>query len=147
MADVLFNNTKGYYDLDVVSGDLAITNGLETAILMSLFVDKRAYASEVPRPELRRGWWGNLVGDYVNYNIGSKLWLLNQARRTQTNLNLAKTYAYDCLQWMLDEKLATNINVDASYVNQNLKLDINLYHNQNNIYSTSFTLWSNTGDI
>lgn len=142
--DIAFNSDKGYYDFNIVNGEIETTQGLDTAVLMSLFVDKRAAQSEVPRPELRRGWAGNLLSDYSNYEIGSKLWLLQQARRDNTTLNLIQTYTYDCLSWMLDDQLASKIEVKAEYIQNKLLLTVIIYKNQSVIFSRAFELWNNT---
>jgi phage gp46-like protein len=147
-TDIHFNKTKGYFDFDIATnGDFVTTQGLDTALLMSIYVDKRAEPSEVPAPSMRRGWWGNLVGNYVNYQIGSKLWLLIQARKDNVTLNLAKTYTYDCLQWLIEDQLATRIEVSDYFLNDALLLKINIYKGQSIIFSNAYTLWNNTKEV
>ena len=146
--DIHFNKTKGYFDFDFASnGDFETTAGLDTALLMSIYVDKRAEASEIPAPQMRRGWWGNLVGSYINYQIGSKLWLLMQARRNNVTLNLAKTYAFDCLQWLTEDQLATRINVTDNFLNNALELKITIYKGQSIVFSNAYILWFNTEEV
>ena len=147
-TDIHFNKTKGYFDFDFAStGDFITTQGLDTALLMSIYVDKRAASSEVPASELRRGWWGNLAGNYANYEIGSKLWLLMQARNNNETLNLAKTYTYDCLQWLIQDQLATRIEVVDNFVDLNLLLSIKIYKGQSIIFSNAYILWNNTEEV
>jgi phage gp46-like protein len=146
-VDIHFNNSADYYDFSFSNGDFVLTEGLDTALLMSVYVDKRAEASEMPAPATRRGWWGNLVGDYINYQIGSKLWLLSQARKNNNTLNNAKTYAYDCLQWLIDDQYANRIEVTTSYLNNTLILNVKIYKGLNIIYSNSYILWNNTLEI
>lgn len=144
--DIKFKMSKGYYDISFDNHQLETTSGLDTAILMSLFVDRRADASEVPRVEYRRGWWGNLVGSIVNYNIGSKLWLLIQARKDNNCTNLATTYIYDCLKWLVEDKLADKVTVKTEY-SENREAcvtNIVIYKNQSVVFSRAYPLWSNT---
>jgi phage gp46-like protein len=143
-ADALLNNDAKYWDIGFANGDLILTYGFETAILMSLFLDKRASETEVAKVELRRGWWGNDFSDYDNYEIGSKLWFLDQARADINTLNLAQTYANDGLSWFLTDNYCTKITVDTSYTIGNLIIDVTLYRPNNLIINNSYTLWDNT---
>ena len=144
MTDISLNKDKEYYDFNFINGDFELTQGMETALLMSIFCEKRAGVSEIPAPELRRGWWGNLVNGYDNYEIGSKLWLLEQARRDNTTLNLAKTYAQDCLQWLIDDGYAKEIITDTSFVVGGIEIDMQIVTSANKTINRSYQLWSNT---
>jgi len=98
-VDIKLNDDKGYWDIDFDSqGDFVLEDGFDTAILMSLMCNKRANEAEVEAPQYRRGWWGNETSDFDNFEIGSKLWLLSQARATQNTLNRAIRYTQDALQ-------------------------------------------------
>jgi phage gp46-like protein len=146
--DIHFNKDKGYFDFNFGSnGDFETTQGLDTSLLMSIYVDKRASSSEAPMPEMRRGWWGNLVGNYVNYEIGSKLWLLIQSRKNSSTLNLAKTYAFDCLKWMIEDQIVTRIEVTDSFSGSSLLLNVVLYRGQSIVFSNAYVLWNNTQRI
>jgi phage gp46-like protein len=142
--DILLNKDSGYLDIGFTNGDLTLTSGFETALVMSLFCEKRATVAEVPRLELRRGWWGNTVSDYSNYEIGSKLWLLDQSRNDPTALNLAKTYSADGLSWLLTDKYCTKIEVESNYVINNLEITITLYRSNNVTINSSYKIWDNT---
>jgi len=51
-------------DLEVENGDLAHDGGLETAVLMSLFTDRRARDDDKLLDEEARdkkGWWGDPI--------------------------------------------------------------------------------------
>jgi phage gp46-like protein len=143
-TDIKLNSDAGYFDFSVTNGDFTTTKGLDSALLMSLFVNKRADSSEVPTVSKQQGWWGNTIGNYANYEIGSKLWLLDQARHTNTTLNLAKTYTYDGLSWLMTDQLADRIVVSDNFANNNLAINVIIYKSQNIISSTAYTLWNNT---
>jgi len=145
MADILLNNDdKTYYDFNIIDGDFELTTGFETALLMSLFCEKRADASEMPAPELRRGWWGNTMLGYENYEIGSKLWLLEQARKDSSSLNLSKTYAQDGLQWLIIDGHAQAIKTDASFTIGGIDIEIEIKISLNEILISSYKFWQDT---
>lgn len=145
MKDLAWNKDKGYWDISFEDGDYKQTSFLDTAILMSLLIDKRASKSEVPSLQLRRGWWGNKVGDYPNYEIGSKLWLLSQSRLTQETLNLLKTYSYDCLTWLIDDGYVDRVETNASRISEGVFLTIILYVSQNIIFKKMYE-WQKWGE-
>jgi len=144
MADIALTKINSYYDFSIENGDFALTQGMDTALLMSIFCEKRADISEMPFAETRRGWWGNTVLDTENYEIGSKLWLLEQARRDLTSLSLAKTYAQDCLQWLIEDSLAKEIQTDSAFSENGIDIDINIVTSSNKIVSKAYNLWNNT---
>lgn len=143
--DILLNSDKGYLDFGIDSnGDFKLTGGFETAIIMSILCEVRALASEVPAVELRRGWWGNLVGDFAKYQIGSKIWLLYQSKKTVEILGLIKTYAINALQWMRDDGYIDKIETDSSFIENGIYLKIKVYRSQNLINSLGFKIWEQT---
>lgn len=144
MADIELTQKGSYYDFSFEKGDFVLTQGMDTALLMSIFCEKRADISEMPFAETRRGWWGNLVLDTANYEIGSKLWLLEQARRDLTSLSLAKTYAQDCLQWLIEDNLAKEIKTDSAFAWNGIDIEINIVTSTNKILSKAYNLWNNT---
>lgn len=144
MADLALNREKTYWDISFKNGDFALTETLDTALLMSLFLDVRADRSEIAEPTKRRGWFGNLLLDYANYQIGSKLWLLEQARLDLNVLNLAKTYVYNSLQWFVEDGFATKIEVDSSFGERGIIIEVALFISQDITQKASFTIW---GDL
>lgn len=121
----LARQDDGSYDISLDgNGDLAQTADIDTAIYMSLLTDKRAAASEVPLPQNRRGWWGNIFNTDPDYEIGSKLWLLEQSRGTQDTLNKAQQYVVDCLQWLITDKYVKGIAVNAELVANGIQVNV-----------------------
>lgn len=142
----LITTPGNYYDISFdETGDYLMTEGLDTAIIMSLFCEKRAAASDVPRPELQRGWWGNLFNDVQNYQQGSLLWLLYQAKKIPDTLNRARTYGQDGMSWFIDDGFADKIEFTSEYSLDGIRLTGHLFRSQNIVQSFSYELWQKTG--
>jgi len=143
----LVKTVNGYFDIDfATNGDFILTEGLDTALDMSILEQRRADASEVVRPELRRGWWGNTLNDLA-FEIGSKLWLLSQARKTQSTLNSAEDYAQNALEWMLADDLVDDINVNAYFENNTMYLKLDLLKQNNLIHTAFYDAFAASGEI
>ncbi|MEA1063949.1 phage GP46 family protein [Erwinia sp. HR93] len=98
--------------------DMLTDNTLTTAVIISLFTDRRAQDSdELPGTDGdRRGWWGD---SYRDRPIGSRLWLLSREKTLQSVLGRAAAYALEALQWLKSAGRVTKIAVYASRVRQN----------------------------
>jgi phage gp46-like protein len=101
-------------DIAVADRDLERDSSLETAIIISLFTDKRARTDDITpdRNEDRRGWYGdslNIDGDAD----GSWLWLLYRSKTTAEIPALAKEYTEDALRWLLEDGVAERVVVSA----------------------------------
>lgn len=146
--DIKLDRTEeGYWDISFVNGDFKKTDGFDTAINITLMCERRAVASEVPKPELRRGWWGNFLLLYDKFEIGSKLWLLSQARSTQETLNNSITYMEDAFRWFIDDGYLEKININAEYQELDktkLVIRIDFIRSQNIVESKYYSVWDNT---
>ena len=72
---IKYDNDLMEGDIDFLNGDLIREDGLETAVLISIFTNKRALDSDnLINPGEKRGWWGDLVSDIEGDKIGSKFW-------------------------------------------------------------------------
>lgn len=117
-TDLAFERTpEGYYDLviDSDSRDLSTTDGLDSAIFVSLFSDRRARADEVPDPLRRRGWIGDLVAEVPGDLHGSGLWFFEQSRTTAEVAVSLRIEAQAALEWMIDEGLASSVAAGVVY--------------------------------
>jgi phage gp46-like protein len=120
----------------------------DTAILVSLFSDKRADPSEVLESQNRRGWWGNaFYQDTDDKEMGSKLWLLEQARLTQDTANRAQDYVRDALSWLVEGGYLKNILVETEIIDKSLYCNITFIRDGSISESKSFLLWEQSGDI
>lgn len=96
----------------LVGADLAGGSDLETAVLLSLFTDRRAGADDVIPDGSGdpRGWWGNTGRTRP---LGSKLWLLERAKQTEETRLRARDYASEALAWLVDDGVADDVAVEA----------------------------------
>ncbi len=105
-------------DFNVLGPSLENDDGLETAVVLSLFTDRRADdADVVPDGTLnRRGWWGDSFPKVDGDKIGSKLWLLAREKQLPAVMERAKQYAKEALQWLIDDGIARAVTVNAEIV-------------------------------
>jgi len=122
-----FDALEEIFDLAIDDGDLATDEGLETAVILSLFTDRRALEEDrLPDGTSdRRGWWADAYSDRP---IGSRLWLLAREKTLDEVLRRAKVYASEALQWMVDDGVAKQVVVDAWNIRSDtLGLRIQIY--------------------
>jgi phage gp46-like protein len=124
MTDIrIFNSNGGEivaelaFDIGLIGADLATDEGMETAVIMSWFSDAAAGPDDVlPQPGGdRRGWWADAYADVPGDVTGSKLWLLSREKQTQAVRKRAEGYGSVALAWMIADKVATAIDVVASF--------------------------------
>jgi len=110
------NLMEGNFSFDTSIQDLESDAGLETAVIISLFTDRRAKPDDIlpdsNNPD-RRGWWGDLVPNIENDQIGSRLWLLSREKTLENALIKAKEYAKEALEWFIKDKVVKKIDVSA----------------------------------
>lgn len=135
---------EGYYDFSISNGSLETISGFESAILMSLLAERRADSSEISQSQKRRGWIGNDMNDIENFEIGSKIWLLSQARLTQDTLNKSLDFARSALQWFVDDGYSERINVTGAIKNNSIILTIVFYNKNDVIAKVGFDIWRQT---
>jgi phage gp46-like protein len=132
------------FDLDIgVDGDILSVDFFDSAIIVSLFAERRANESEVAVSRLRRGWIGN--ESTPDFEIGSKIWLFEQSRLTITVLNGIIIAARDALQWLVDDGFATAIkSVEAVITPNGINLEVVINRPNSEVDRRFFTLWDNT---
>lgn len=103
------------FDLAVQGGDLAADEGLVTAVILSLFTDRRALPGDrLPDgTDDRRGWWADA---YMDRPMGSRLWLLHREKEQDEVLRRAKEYAEEALAWVVEDGVAESVEVEAWHV-------------------------------
>jgi phage gp46-like protein len=110
----LTRDTDGILDITLdANGDLEVDDGFGTPLRLSIEGRRRATDSEVLEPQYRGGWIGNLLSEIPDFEAGSKLWLLKQARLTPQTLTAAKSYIEEGLEWFTEDGLAKSIEVSV----------------------------------
>lgn len=125
------------WDIDFENGDFALTEGLDTALYLSVLGEARASESQVANPVLRRGHFTNIFSDVQDYEIGSLLWFFSQQPNTESNKTLTEDSIRKSLQWMLDDSIVSNAEVLVSRNSNGYKVDVSLTNqeqDQSNYY-------------
>lgn len=92
-------------DIRLERGEPDVDDGLETAVLVSLFTDRREGDE--------RGWWGDAFDDEP---LGSRLWKLDREKMTPAIIGQAQTYCQEALEWLKTEGIASKILIDISII-------------------------------
>lgn len=134
------------YDVSLKDGDLEGDDSFETDLIVSLYTDARADRSEQPIPELRRGWWGDEVSNIPGSKIGSKFWLLDQARLTTDILNKGIDYGRLCLYWLVQQAYSKKVDVTGEIeYPYTINLAIKITNANGATESRAYKVWLNTG--
>ncbi len=137
------NNAKWDLTIDA-TGDILTADFFDTAILMSIYAEKRASESEVPESRFRRGWIGN-ESFTDDFEIGSKIWLFEQARLDRDTLNGITSAAIEGLQWFLNRGFALNLIVDTVLVEGKVTLQVDIFRPNSKVDRRFFSLWDGSG--
>lgn len=114
-----------------VSGSAQL-DPLTRAVVISLFTHRRADPDD--NADVPMGWWGDTWPVVANDRYGSKLWLLQRSKLTNAMVNTVRTYMRDALQWMLDDGVASRI-------------DINIQRTGINELGNQLTIWRRAGPV
>lgn len=89
---------------------------LARAVISSLFTWARAReGDELPTPESpRMGFWGDTYSPVTGDRWGSRLWLLARETLTAGTVAKARDLAKEALEWMVVDKVAERIQVEAT---------------------------------
>ncbi len=128
----IFSDALGSrFDMQIDAGALASDHDIKTAVLISLFTDRRAESDDV-LPDAagsRRGWWGDALN---SRRIGSRLWLLSREKQLREVVNRAKEYTEEALAWLVEEGVARRVVVSAEMLQQGwIALSVQVDRNNN----------------
>lgn len=102
------------FDIYVAEDGFKADDGLQTAVIISLFTDRRL-PDGVAHPDGaadRKGYWGDLA-ESDGYQWGSLLWTLYRQVITDTVITNCRQFCEDALQWMIDDGIAESVTVTA----------------------------------
>lgn len=129
LIDIMTPDVVTFDWLKLPTGLIDETQQLADAMLVALNSDARADDSDVlpdPRDDDRRGWWGDVDAERLwgGWPVGSKLWLLKRAKivdngaREGATITRVEQYIRMALQPFIDQRLCSNITVNAVQDNQ-----------------------------
>ena len=111
MTDVLLRQTDDGGDITVEAGLFQLSEGLETAVFLSLFGGNEQDPGE---GESDQQWWGNLSETEPARTYRSETqYLVRSLPAIPANLLRIEQAAGRDLQWMLDEGTAKSVTVSA----------------------------------
>lgn len=131
LADLalVWDEQIGSADLVMIDDDLASDAGLETAVELSLFTDRRAESDNAPPsgdPNDRRGYWGDQFSAVEGDKFGSRIWLLDRAKATNETALSWKEYALEALAWMTEDGVVSGVDVATQLTGQRLDAAVTL---------------------
>jgi phage gp46-like protein len=121
---------RGEVDADMVidadADDVLSELGLRTAMLLSIYTDRRAEDDDpLPAGADPRGWWADEFAAVPGDRFGSRLWLLVERGKGVPDLAArAEEYAREALDWLLEDKVAASIDVEPEVTRDRLALRI-----------------------
>ena len=114
---------------------------LTRAVVISLFTHRRADPDD--NADVPMGWWGDTWPAVANDRYGSKLWLLQRSKLTNSLVNTVRTYLRDALQWMLDDGVVSRIDIDIQRTGINeLSNQVVLWRRDGPVIISFSDLWS-----
>lgn len=140
----LTQDTNSNFNINFENGDFKLTDGLDTAIFMSVFAEKRASKTQVKKPTLRRGHFSNEFNDIENYQVGNTGWLnIDQAPNTKNNLTSLENAFIEGLRWLNLDQITSSNTVIATKATDKIDVQINL-EGEDEEDSTSYNAFINT---
>lgn len=144
--DATLKEVNGVFDIQIDDeGDILTQDFFDTSLQMSIFCEQRALESEMGPSHLRRGWIGNLETVDTGFEIGSKLWLLYQARKRTKTLNGIITATSNALQWLVDGEFIVDYQVTPIINSEGGAVLVEIFRSASESQSILFQLWDNTG--
>ena len=117
----------------VISADLQ--DSLTRAVIISLFSWRRAdEGDDIESDVSKQGWWGD---SFSTDRIGSKLWEILRQKLNDETIAKAQEYSRAALQWMIEDGLVTEINVETERDSSDfncLNLKVELISNTRTVY-------------
>ncbi|UGC98021.1 hypothetical protein [Oceanospirillum phage vB_OsaM_PD0307] len=123
MTDVLLFQTNDNGEVEIESGLVTLTPGLDTAAYLSLFGGNW---KDDGSQNNNQTWWGNLDETEAAKQYRSETqYLLGTIPATSRNLRRVEDAATRDLQWLLDGSIASSLTVSASLIGLNrVKIEV-----------------------
>jgi phage gp46-like protein len=95
--------------VDEIAKDYKQTDEFDTLIYTLIFTDARATRYQVENSLERRGW----LGDLEQKIFRSRVWLKDQARKTDSDLAELTAYVKQALGYMVENKICDSVEVES----------------------------------
>lgn len=137
-------DSDGIYDISIGDdGDYAAAYGYETSIYMSVECNSSAAENEVSDILRRGGWAGNEHNGTADFEVGSKLWLKHQAKKTLLDKNEAVSYVQQCLSHFVPDR-AKRVTVTGDVTNNGIVVTATILRYSGETDNILFELWDKT---
>lgn len=137
----IFLNPVGF-DCQICHGDIRTVAGFNSMVFTLLFTDARASKDQVAISKKRRGW----ICDRNKEIFRSRLWLKDQSRIEQIDLNEIEEYCLEALSYMTENNICSNIRAEAVR-DGNKEVGANLFFEiGQDIIEMYVKIWGNTPD-
>ena len=106
---------------------------LETAVLLSLFTDRRTEVGDDVPDGHPNGWWAESYFDDTD-QWGSKLWQTFGGKATEGTLAKVRQHCLDALSWMIADGVAREVDVETWWIERRpgyLGILVTLYRPEN----------------
>lgn len=145
-GDVLLRHTIDGGEISVSAGLMQMTGGFETAVYLSLFGGNE---DDDGRPDNPKTWWGNLgVSDPAERYVSRFQNLLSALPAIPANLRRLEEAAKADLQWLLDIKAASTVEVTATMPGLNrVDIDVGIYAEGEEINFNYSENWKAMGPV
>ena len=125
MSDVkIVSNGSGSFTFNLASGALEIDEGLESAVLVSLFSDQRVPQQDAVDGK-QQGWWADIFSEGED-PIGSKLWTLRREKITNETITKFEVFTREALAWLVEDEVASEVEVDVESRDHSIFLEIRI---------------------
>ncbi len=121
-----WSEIHGAADIALEDDDVAGDDGLDTALILSLFMDRRAQDGDTlpGAPDDKRGYWADGLAEVEGDQMGSRLWLLERAKLEPTLPQRARSLALDGLSWLSEDAVASEFDVSATVTGERIDLEV-----------------------
>ncbi len=122
MIQMIYDNTLQQGDI-VLDDDGAFVNDQTwtTSTSISLLSNARSEDTSLPNAE-RGGWWADETFDGPPPQLGSRLWEMLRTKTTNEVLSRAENIVKEGLNWMVVDKIADKVEVDAARIRRGLAI-------------------------